>query len=191
MTSRTPDRPPATGPPAAHEAEIRWEEAGAFARLRLRYELPPSAHGQIEDLAQETLVRLLRAVRREPVENVEALMTEIARRTAIDWLRRRTRWSALVTEAPLADEIPDRRARPEDLGDPLERLQFMVLEFFDARDARCRELAVAFFADQDWKVVAESQGRSHDAIRKQWSRCIELLRQAARSEQGPLGEWSR
>lgn len=176
---------------AANENEIRWDEAVAFVRRRLGYELPASTRGQIDDLVQESMVRLLRAVRREPIENVEALMTEIARRTAIDSLRRRTRWSALVRpEEPDIDQIPDPQARADEVGDPLERLHFVVLEFFTVREARCRELAAAYFADQDWKVVANARGRSHDAVRKQWSRCLELLRAEARRDQGLLKEWS-
>ena len=184
---KSPDQAPrAAG--AASETEIRWEEAGVFLRRRLGYELPAGARSQLEDLVQESLVRLLRAVRREPVENLEALMTEIARRTAIDCLRRRTRWSVVLSpESQDFDQVPD-PAGPAPLGDPVERLHFVVLEFFTAREARCRELAVAFFAEQDWKVVAAGQGRSHDAVRKQWSRCLEMLREAARGEPGPLME---
>jgi RNA polymerase sigma factor (sigma-70 family) len=189
MNSR--DRRPvaATGAPAANEAEIRWDEASAFARRRLEYELPSWARGQVDDLVQETMVRLLRAVRREPVENLEALMTEIARRTAIDCLRRRSRWSiVLCEEAGDIEAVPDPAARGPRLGDPLERMRFVVLEFFAAREARCRDLAVAYFAEQDWKAVAAAEGRSHEAVRKQWSRCLGMLRQAARDEAGPLME---
>ena len=68
----------------------------------------PSSQCHIDDLVQESMVRLLRAVRREPVENIEALMTEIARRTAIDCLRRRTRWSALVRpEEPDLEQVSE------------------------------------------------------------------------------------
>jgi len=174
------------------EAEIRWDEACAFVRRRLAFELPTSSRGLIDDLVQECMVRMLRFVRRERVENLEALLTQVARRTAIDALRRRTRWSALVT----ADDdalalLPDPNARTDEPGDPLERLEFVVVEFFTARDARCRELAVAFFAGDDWKAVALAEGRSHDVIRKQWSRCLGILREVARDERGPLLDWAR
>ena len=183
-------RPPSADPPA--EAEIRWDEACAFARRRLAFELPASSHGLIDDLVQECMVRMLRFVRRERVLNLEALLTQVARRTAIDALRRRTRWSALVTadDEALAG-LPDPSARADEPGDPLERLQFVVVEYFDLRDARCRELAVAFFAGDDWKAVALAEGRSHDLIRKQWSRCLGILREAARDEGGPLMDWAR
>ena len=54
-----------------------------------------------------------------------------------------------------------------------------------------RELAVAFFAGDDWKAVAQAERRSHDVIRKQWSRCLGYLRQAAQDEKGPLLDWAR
>jgi len=185
MTS--PDRGPRS-PGAASEQEIRWNEAEAFLRRRLGYDLPTGARNQIDDLVQESLVRLLRAVRREPVENLEALMTEIARRTAIDSLRRRTRWNLIMSpQVEDLERVPD-PVVPAPMGDPVERLHFVVLEFFTVHEARCRELAVSYFAEQDWKVVAAEQGRSHDAVRKQWSRCLEMLREAARGESGPLME---
>lgn len=184
--------PSTGGRSAAHETDIAWDEAAAFLRRRLQYQLSASGRDAIDDLVQEALVRLLRAVRREPVENLEALMTEIARRTAIDWLRRRTRWNLIVDPAnPSIDGVADPKGRAEELGDPVDRLSFVVVEFFGARESACRDLAIAYFERQDWKAVAEARGRSHDAIRKQWSRCLELLRAAARSDRGPLMEWSR
>jgi RNA polymerase sigma factor (sigma-70 family) len=176
-------------PGAASETEIQWDEAVAFLRRRLGYELPASARPHLDDLVQESLVRLLRAVRREPVDNLEALMTEIARRAAIDCLRRNTRWSAILAgDTPDLEQVADPAGAGTRLSDPVERLQFVVLEFFTVREARCQELANAYFAEQDWKVVASRSGRSHDAVRKQWSRCLEMLRQAARDEFGPLME---
>jgi len=190
-----PDEPGSGAPaPAAkpQEMEIRWGEASAFVRRRLQYELPAHSHGLIDDLVQECMVRMLRYVRRERVQNLEALLTEMTRRTAIDALRRRTRWSALVTsDDDVVAEVADPVARTDEPGDPLERLQFVVVEYFTQREARCRDLAVAFFAGDDWKSVAQAEGRSHDVIRKQWSRCLGLLREAARDEKGPLLDWAR
>jgi len=163
---------------AASEVEIHWDEAADFVRRRLRLVLRAAPADTIDDLVQESLVRLLRVVRREPVENVEALMTEIARRTAVDWLRRRTRWNALIDPASPPGDLADRVAAPVEGGDPLERLRFVVVEFFAVGESGCRELA-----------VAHARGRSHDAVRKQWSRCLRLLREAAREERSPLMEW--
>ena len=189
-----PDEPGSGAPaPAAkpQETEIRWGEASAFVRRRLQYELPAHSHGLIDDLVQECMVRMLRYVRRERVQNLEALLTEMTRRTAIDALRRRTRWSALViSDDDKVAEVADPGARTEEPGDPLERLQFVVVEYFTQREARCRDLAVAFFAGDDWKAVAQAEGRSHDVIRKQWSRCLGILREAARDEKGPLLDWA-
>ena len=185
-----PDEPGSAA--SAQETHIHWGEASVFVRRRLQYELPSSSHGLIDDLVQECLVRMLRYVRRERVQNLEALLTEMARRTAIDALRRRTRWSALVTsDDETVALIADPKTRADEPGDPLERLQFVVLEYFTLREARCRELAAAYFAGDDWKAVAVAERRSHDVIRKQWSRCLGLLRQAARDEKGPLLDWAR
>jgi DNA-directed RNA polymerase specialized sigma24 family protein len=192
MTPPPPPWPESDPVSAASETEIHWDRATEFVRRRLRIELSASTRGEIDDLIQETLVRTLRLVRREPVENVEALMTEIARRVAIDALRRRIRWNALLRpEAPEAHEVPDTRPTTDTLGDPLERLQFIVLEYFGAHDAPCRALAAAFFAERDWKSVAAAQGRSHAGVRQQWSRCLRVLRAVAAQEGGPLSDWAR
>jgi RNA polymerase sigma factor (sigma-70 family) len=192
MSPRAQESRSAAPVTAASESEIRWDEAATFVRRRLGYELTASTREHLDDLVQEALVRLLRAVRREPIENLEALMTEIARRTAIDCLRRRTRWRAVIeSEIPEGLEIADPNARADRVGDPLERVHFIVLEFFASRESRCRELAMAFFAEQDWNVVAQARGRSHEAVRKQWSRCLETLRSATRYDPGLLEDWSR
>jgi DNA-directed RNA polymerase specialized sigma24 family protein len=185
-------RRPAGSPPATlGEDEIHWDRAREFIRRRLTLELSTSSLAQLDDLTQECLVRLLRFVRRERVVNLEALLTQLARRTAIDGLRRRLRWRALVTnDEDAVAGAADPAARVEEPGDPLERLHFVVVEYFTARDARCRELAAAYFAGDDWKAVASAMGRSHDVIRKQWSRCLERLRAAARDERGPLFDWT-
>ena len=174
---------------AANELEIDWDEVTAFVRRRLRLELRGAAADVVDDLVQESMVRLLRVVRRERVENVEALMTEIARRTATDWLRRRIRWKVLIDPVLSPEDLPVAAPPGSDLGDPMERLRFVVVEFFGAGESSCRELAIAYFAEQDWKQVAANSGRSHMAVRKQWSRCLGLLREAAQREGGPLLEW--
>lgn len=186
-----PDEAPRSPRGARSEAEVRWTEARRFLADRLRRELHGRDADSVEDLAQEALARLLRSVRRDGALNLEALMTAIARRTAIDHIRRRSRWARLVESVPDPDDAPGAAvALPGPPDDSLERLRFVVLEYFAADSPGCLELARAYFERRDWKRVAESLGRGHDAVRRQWSRCVDELRALAARDGGPLMEWT-
>ena len=185
------DAPPAPRG-ARSEAEVRWGEARRFLADRLRRELHGRDADSVDDLTQEALARLLRSVRRDGALNLEALMTAIARRTAIDHVRRRIRWSRLVESVPDPADPPGAVA-PAPAGPPedsLERLRFVVLEYFAANSPGCHELARAYFERRDWRRVAGDLGRSHDAVRRQWSRCVGELRAEAARDGGPLMEWA-
>src|SRR5262249_43586051 len=139
---------PPTPPSVRLEAEVDWTEARRFIQSVIRHQLGHADPARIEDLTQEALVHLLRALRREGARNLEGLMTVIARRTAIDAIRTRVRWDPLVR--PLDDERDDppdpTTIHPEAFGDPDERIRFTVLQFFEGRSPGCRLLAEAFFA---------------------------------------------
>jgi RNA polymerase sigma factor (sigma-70 family) len=170
------------------EGEVPWTEARDFLSRRLRRELRGQGPDDLQDLTQEALVRLLRAVRREGAENTEALMTAIARRTAIDHIRRTMRWSRrLEYQADPCQQAAS--AGVDGPDDELDRLRFVALEFFAARGRPCHDLALAFFACRDWRRVAEDLGRSHEAVRRQWSRCVEALRAEAVRNPGLVTEW--
>ena len=183
------DGPGPLTPP--RDGGIPWDQARAFLRQRIAAQLRPLDGDALDDLTQEALVRLLRAVRREEATSLNGLMHEIARRTCIDLIRRRRRWSQVL--CPMPEDAPDPEAAPpyegSGLGDPLERIRFTVLEFFRMNQAPCRDVAAAYFEGQDWRTLAARMGRSHAAVRKQWSRCVEHLRAAARSHPGWLAEW--
>lgn len=170
---------------------IQWDDARRFMRERIAAQLQPLDGPLLDDLTQEALVRLLRAVRREEAMRPEGLMHEIARRTCIDLIRRRRRWGLVLR--PMPEGEPNVAAPPSRdgrfLGDPVERIRFTVLEYFRVNEAPCREVAEAYFDGQDWQSVAARMGRSHAAIRKQWSRCVQRLREAARRNPGWLADW--
>jgi len=180
-------------PPApSAETEIDWASARIFLQRALRCSLDRVEPDLVQDLTQEALVRLLRAVRREEPMNLDALMTEIARRTRIDFIRKRRTWSAILGPLDESDSNrPDAHgSAPDQLGDPCERLEFVVTEFFRMRHAPCLELARRYFDEQDWVAVAADLGRGNDAVRQQWSRCLAMLRKASADNPGLLAAWA-
>lgn len=177
--------PPLT---AERENQIPWTEARTFLRECIATRHRPRDAATLEDLTQEALVRLLRVIRREEVANMNGLMYEIARRTWIDHIRREKRVRVLIERAE-RDGESIRSPHDGDFGDPLERLRFMILEYFRTNRAPCHAIALVYFEGQDWKTVAGRMGRPYSAIRKQWSRCIQVLRDALGSNPSWLSDW--
>ncbi|MCK4548028.1 MAG: sigma-70 family RNA polymerase sigma factor [Candidatus Eisenbacteria sp.] len=180
-------------PAAFGETEIDWDEATLFLKRRLTRKLGRVDELTLEDLTQETCVRLLRAVRREGATNPHALMTTIADRTAVSHIRRITRERPIfepLTE--VTENLPDPKSETTQVpGDIQERVELVVQEIFRSRRSSCLELAVAFFEKRNWSAVASALGISHDAVRARWSRCVALLRKvvAADPEFRLLADW--
>ena len=158
---------------------IDWELVRESLRRRFAGRLDSAELSEMDDLVQEGCVRLLRVSRRERIEDLEALVTVVARRTFRDFLRRRYRHERLWN--PLDDshgEIPDSSgAADPGFGDLIDRIEFMVTELFAREDrAECGQLARAWFARKNWRELAAELGLSHASVRKRWSRCLELPR---------------
>lgn len=177
-------------------AEVDWKRAQQHLQGCLRRHLGGgTGREEIADLTQEAFLRYLRARRREAPRDAFALLTTIAQRTAADWVRRRQRWALLVQPAT-DDEVtqtPARGPAAHDLGDPDERVRFLVLEFFRSRRAECVELAHAYFRRHDWRSVANELHLTYESVRQRWSRCVRSLRQAVGDDAHAslLAEWAR
>ena len=170
-------------------ASIDWAAVRASLRRRLAGQLDPGEAHELEDLIQEGCVRLLRASRREPVEDLEAMTAVIARRTFRDWLRRRYRHERLWRPLDEVPEVAAASAENSRFGDLVERIEFMVMELFRREDrTQCLELARAWFEGRSWKQLAEHLGASHASVRKRWSRCLELPKRLLGEDRdfGPL-----
>lgn len=172
------------------ESQIDWAEVLGFVRRTVAANLHRSESHQVNDLADEALVRVLRAVRLEPPRNLEALATRISQRTCADYVRRRRRRTALH-EALRFEAGDDCSSLSSTGSDDVDRMRFVTLEFFRADEGTsCGDLARAYFSEMDWKDWAVRAGRSHAAVRQEWSRCVKKLRAAARAG-GPLFEWMK
>lgn len=173
--------------PAA-TSEIDWEDLRAQVRRCVRARLDRAHPNDVDEICQRALVGILRTSRREGIANPSGLAAVAAQRAIKDWLRARRRWWAHHPELNGYDAVhlDEESLPPEEFGDPLERVRFVVLEFFRTNHASCHELAQPYFEANDWNVVAARIGRTPDAVRKRWSRCIAVLRQSLRGDLGSL-----
>lgn len=172
------------------ESGIDWDSVRAGARRRLAYRLGRVEPAELDDLSQEVALGLLRASRRTTIRDVDALLTTIADRTAADFIRRKRRWALVLAQPTHADLTAGTAADPAILDDPDARVRFLVLNFFRSGNAPCAALAQAYFEQCDWSQVAVRTGRSHAAVRRQWSRCVAALRGAFRRDPAACGLWT-
>ncbi len=155
-------------------------------RMRLTQQMNNEEPDQLDDLLQEASVRLLRAVRKTRPDDLEALMATITRRTWTDYLRRKITGRKYF--APVSEDGPPDAADPssmpgDDLGELRDRLELMVQELFDEQGHEdCRRLAIAYFDSRDWQEVSEEWQLSYAAVRKRWSRCLGVVRDALSSD---------
>jgi DNA-directed RNA polymerase specialized sigma24 family protein len=175
------------------EEAVDWRAVREGVKQRIRNRLERLEVAELEDLAQEAVIHVFRVVRKEGATNLEGLMSTVAHRTAVGFIRRRVRWRKIME--PFSDNAADCAAPAtrahESLGDPCERVRFTVLEFF--RDSMlCMELVTSLFEGKTWSAVAAETGIDHEAVRQRWSRCLKRLRSAAQADPGwlLLREWA-
>lgn len=136
---------PPTGPDhLAVSDSARWfsEEAqphGPALKDYIRRAFPSLR--DVDDVVQESYLRLWRRHAEEPIRSARAFLFSVAQRIAIDGLRRRRRSPidsfASLAELNIADDTP---AAPEQLGED-EKIALLVAAI-DALPARCREVVV-------------------------------------------------
>jgi len=183
----SPETPPVPSVPD-------WVVLRAYALHRIRGRLRFAPAETLEDLAQEVMVTLFRLSQRETLLNPEALATTLVHRVCVDHVRRMRGPTGRLDPLPEADtpfELPSPDPSHEVPADMLELFRFVVLEHFRVNDVPCHTLAVDFFAEQSWSAVAERLGLKHNTVIKRWSRCMEQVRELARSQHGPMWEWAR
>ena len=173
------------------EREIDWNRARSLLRTRIRSQLGRCDEMQLEDLAHEGLVILLRLARGQGFQNLDGLVVNVARNVAINEIRRLKRRRARLVDW---DQNLEQILRLPESGldewdDSLRELWFLVLEFFRVRKASCHSLATAYAELGDWKAAAARLGLEHDAARQQWSRCARMFRDELRRDPGRFRDW--
>jgi DNA-directed RNA polymerase specialized sigma24 family protein len=174
--------------------EIDWNEARQFIKVCLSRKIQYLDDHDREDLIQDASVRLIRAIRRQGARNLQGLMTTIAYRTAIDFIRSRRRKSGVFEPLNENNEgkVDDAVESIGEPGDPQQRVQFVVLEYFRRQKGSCYDLAKAFLESRNWLNIAKELGISHQAVRARGSRCGAALRKAVVVDQSfaLLREWA-
>lgn len=172
---------------------LDWQDLRASIRRRVGYLLRGWTAEELEDVTQDVAFKFLRFLDRSgPPENLEGLLTVIARRTAVERIRARARRPAHQLMAEDSAVTPDEAARHElaELEDQVAWRAFQVIEFFRAHHAPCLELAEARGRGVDLKRLAEETRQSHPALLQRWSRCMRRLRAAIAGGQIPWdGPW--
>jgi hypothetical protein len=188
-----PTATPPNAPPAPGRA-LDWEALRAYTLQRVRGRLRFAPAETLEDLVQEIMVTLFRLSQRETLLNPEAMATTLVHRVCVDHVRRMRGPSGRLDPIPDSGdplELPAPDPSQDVPGDMLELFRFVVLEQFRTQDVPCHELAVEFFAEQNWSVVSERLGLKHNTVIKRWSRCMDQIRELAKSQSGPVWEWAR
>ena len=184
-------------------AHIDWDRIRALALRRLRAKTSPQLFArarrgtEIEDLVQETVIRLFFALERTQPRNLEAFATDIADKVVIDFVRKGyvdgDRHPPRSTDDEDDAELPDAKASPDVWADRTESLEFLVQEFFEQRGAHeCLQLMHHRYdsAKPDWAEIGTKIGKSADAAKQAWSRCLKGVRAAFREQGTPLWQWA-
>lgn len=119
------------------EAEIQPHDKQLKAYLRGSF---PTVH-DVEDIVQDSYLRVCKARTTHPVASAKAFLFRIARNSAIDWLRRR-RISPVrdVTEAQIENVLDSKPAIADALCSR-EEVDLFALAI-DELPARCREIII-------------------------------------------------
>jgi DNA-directed RNA polymerase specialized sigma24 family protein len=163
------------------EPAVDWQDLRASIHRRLRFHLRGWPDAEVDDATQDVLYKVLRFLERSGApDNLEGLVTVIARRTAVERIRARSRRPAHEPVAEHTAVTPDDADRHElaELEDQTAWRAFLVIEFFREKHAPCVELAEARSRGVDFKLLAGQTNQSHLALLQRWSRCMRRLRAA-------------
>jgi len=95
----------------------------------------------VEDVVQESYLRIWRQRAIEPIRSARAFLFTVAQHIALDGLRRRRRSPIAFVAAPEALSVADGAPTAADRLDDEERIALLIAAL-DALPARCREVVV-------------------------------------------------
>jgi RNA polymerase sigma factor (sigma-70 family) len=171
--------------------EVDWASARELVRAFIARRSRGSALDDVEDLTNATLEKLSRVLSSGPIDRPEAVMMTIARRTLIDYWRKKTvERRHFEPASERSEKVPDPGVDPlEQLLDRRAEVRWVVISFLRRHAPRCCELALSYFAQESWEQLAQRNGKTEGALKREWHRCVERMSlSATRNPQSVLAE---
>lgn len=160
-----------------HEASLRSYLRGSFPTVR-----------DVEDVVQESYLRLWRARMGHPIRCARAFLFEIAHRVAVDIIRKERRTTAheVTLDLGLLDVLEDKADAAEATSAHQEIA--LLAEAIHALPARCREIMVLRKLDRlSHQEIAERLGISKSTVEVQIFRGMEKCTRYLRSRGVVIG----
>lgn len=176
------------GPPLSEQStsvdQVRWFEDEVHPHASsLRAYLKGSFPGvrDVEDVVQESFLRIWKARAAHPIQSARAFLFVIARRLAIDHIRHRSRSAAdeTVTDSHALRVLED----GDDVVKTVSVQEEMAIlaEAIDALPARCREIVVLRKLDGlSHREIAQRLGISEETVQVQVGRGMAKCRRFLR-----------
>lgn len=143
------------------EAEVRPHEEALRAYLQARF----AGFGEIDDIVQETYIRLCRSRATGEIHSAKALLFTTARNVALDAFRRRRARPVEPLTIDAAARIP---AEAPDAAESVSRRQELEIlgEAVAALPPQCREVMLRRYRDgATGKDIAEQLGLSPETVK--------------------------
>lgn len=157
--------------------EVHLHDASLRSYLRQSF---PRVRESVDDLIQESYLRIWKARAVQPIESARGFLFRIARNVALDLMRRHR--ASPIEAVPRLEDLPVPEDRPDAADDAIRRERIRLLaEAIAALPARCREVFVLHkIRELSRKEVAAHLGLSDRTVGVQTERavkrCAEYLR---------------
>lgn len=152
-----------------HDSSLRAYLRGSFPAVR-----------DVDDVVQESYVRVLTARPAEPIRSARGFLFRVARHLALDWLRRK-RVSPIDEGTDVADvTAADGGADAAEAASVREETA-LLLDAIDALPARCREIVILRkLQGVAQKEIAARLGLSEQTVQVQIARGVRRVEERLR-----------
>lgn len=179
--------PAATSEPTPAADQTRWfaEEVhrhDASLKAYLRGSFP--AVRDVEDVVQESYLRIWKTRAATPINSAKAFLFTVARRLALDLLRHERRSPFTPVKDLSALFVPDQAPDAREAAATAQDTELLV-EAIDSLPARCREIFILFHVEGlAQKEIAARLGLSENTVAVQSARGLQRCEQFVRRRLG-------
>jgi RNA polymerase sigma factor (sigma-70 family) len=170
------------------EHGMSLEDAGRTVANVFRSKARRATHEQMQDALQAVWLGVLNYARTGVrIESLESLLVVMAKRQAYRTYAKEGRQMVSIDNQDEAVQL----SQDESGRNEARRRMFMIREFLRNASPGCLEVLDLLHEGYDLKEIADQLSRGHAALRKGWSRCMELIRDAFAADGNASGEWTR